>query len=112
MSKFTEALVLFHKEGRIGARDYDPAIGRWTAKDPILFNGGQVGLYVYSMGDAINRFDPSGLASCEYSVGEQRLDTGHGGSSFPMQPQRRKYRPMAEILIRFFFTQDGNPMVV
>jgi len=25
---------------RFGARDYDPEVGRWTAKDPILFNGG------------------------------------------------------------------------
>ena len=25
---------------RFGARDYDPSIGRWTAKDPIDFAGG------------------------------------------------------------------------
>ena len=24
---------------RFGARDYDPSVGRWTAKDPILFEG-------------------------------------------------------------------------
>ncbi|MFP3960574.1 MAG: RHS repeat-associated core domain-containing protein [Spirochaetaceae bacterium] len=29
---------------RFGARDYDPIVGRWTAKDPILFRGGQVNL--------------------------------------------------------------------
>ena len=29
---------------RFGFRDYDPAIGRWTAKDPIDFNGGDVNL--------------------------------------------------------------------
>jgi RHS repeat-associated protein len=26
---------------RFGARDYEPRTGRWTAKDPILFEGGQ-----------------------------------------------------------------------
>jgi RHS repeat-associated protein len=46
---------------RFGARDYDPVTGRWTAKDPILFGGGQADLYVY-VGDApVNRRDPSGL---------------------------------------------------
>ena len=30
---------------RYGARDYDPAAGRWTAKDPIRFGGGDAKLY-------------------------------------------------------------------
>src|SRR5690606_23900684 len=46
---------------RFGARDYDPEIGRWTSKDPILFNGGDVNLYVYVQNDPINWTDPSGL---------------------------------------------------
>ena len=32
---------------RFGFRDYDPDIGRWTAKDPILFIGGSCDLYGY-----------------------------------------------------------------
>ncbi len=32
---------------RFGARDYDPAIGRWTAKDPIDFAGGDMNLFGY-----------------------------------------------------------------
>ena len=32
---------------RFGARDYDPRIGRWTAKDPIRWEGGQCNLYEY-----------------------------------------------------------------
>ena len=32
---------------RFGYRDYAPKIGRWTAKDPILFAGGDVDLYGY-----------------------------------------------------------------
>jgi len=46
---------------RFGARDYDPTTGRWTAKDPILFAGGQGNLYVYVGNDPVNRIDPSGL---------------------------------------------------
>lgn len=45
---------------RFGARVYDPATGRWTAKDPILFDGGDANLYGYVMNDPINLIDPSG----------------------------------------------------
>ena len=47
---------------RFGARDYDPEVGRWTAKDPIRFAGGDGNLYAYVGGDVVNRVDPSGLA--------------------------------------------------
>ncbi len=46
---------------RFGARDYDPQTGRWTAKDPIGFSGGDTNLYSYVVGDPINYFDPDGL---------------------------------------------------
>ena len=52
---------------RFGARDYDPTIGRWTAKDPILFDGGQANLYAYVGDDPLNRFDPRGLS--DYHLG-------------------------------------------
>jgi RHS repeat-associated protein len=48
---------------RFGARDYDPSVGRWTAKDPILFGGGQTNLYVYVGNDPVNFVDPRGLSS-------------------------------------------------
>ena len=47
---------------RFGVRDYDASSGRWTAKDPIRFDGGDSLLYGYSTSDPINRTDPSGLA--------------------------------------------------
>jgi RHS repeat-associated protein len=46
---------------RFGARDYEPSTGRWTAKDPILFLGGNSNLYGYVLNDPVNLFDPSGL---------------------------------------------------
>ena len=45
---------------RFGARDYDPETGRWTSKDPILFNGMQPNLYGYTFGDPVNFVDPDG----------------------------------------------------
>ena len=36
---------------RFGARDYDAETGRWTAKDPILFDGGDSNLYGYVLQD-------------------------------------------------------------
>jgi RHS repeat-associated protein len=45
---------------RFGARDCDPSVGRWTAKDPILFAGGQANLYVYVGNDPVNFVDPEG----------------------------------------------------
>ena len=47
---------------RFGARDYDAVTGRWTAKDPIGFGGGQANLFLYVGGDPVNRVDPTGNA--------------------------------------------------
>ncbi|MBW7908688.1 MAG: RHS repeat-associated core domain-containing protein [Kiritimatiellae bacterium] len=46
---------------RFGYRDYDAATGRWLAKDPILFGGGQANIYLYCHGDPVNYIDPWGL---------------------------------------------------
>jgi RHS repeat-associated protein len=49
---------------RFGARDYDARVGRWTAKDPIGFDGGQVNLFRYTNSDALNVADPEGTYAC------------------------------------------------
>jgi RHS repeat-associated protein len=45
---------------RFGFRDYDPDVGRWTAKDPILFAGGDTDLYGYCLNDPVSYIDPTG----------------------------------------------------
>jgi RHS repeat-associated protein len=45
---------------RFGYRDYDPSIGRWTARDPIGFAGGDTNLYGYVASDPVNFVDPTG----------------------------------------------------
>ncbi|MFN3698365.1 MAG: RHS repeat-associated core domain-containing protein [Pseudobdellovibrio sp.] len=45
---------------KLGARDYDSTVGRWTTKDPIGFNGGDTNLYAYVGGDPMSYVDPSG----------------------------------------------------
>jgi len=46
---------------RFGYRDYDAYTGKWTAKDPIGFDGGDSNLYGYVLGDPVGFFDPLGL---------------------------------------------------
>jgi RHS repeat-associated protein len=40
---------------RFGARDYDAEAGRWTAKDPIGFLGGDTNLFMYCGNDRVPR---------------------------------------------------------
>jgi RHS repeat-associated protein len=45
---------------RFGARDYDPQVGRWTAKDQLGLRA-SFAMYAYSEGDPVNAIDPQGL---------------------------------------------------
>ena len=53
---------------RFGYRDYDPDTGRWTAKDPIGFAGGDTDLFGYCLNDPVNWIDPEGLQSAAPAV--------------------------------------------
>jgi RHS repeat-associated protein len=72
---------------RFGVRDYDAEVGRWTAKDPIRFAGGDENIYAYVGGDPVNLVDPGGMfirgcAPPERS-GEERQDAGPGKDEGP-----------------------------
>jgi RHS repeat-associated protein len=69
---------------RFAARDYDAQAGRWTAKDPVRFDGG-ANFYTYVAGDPVNFFDPIGLTSVTF-------DTGGGTVTVdPEMPGRSPY---------------------
>ena len=53
---------------RFGARDYDPEVGRWTAKDPLLFDGGDTNLYAYAGNDPVNNQDPRGEETAQTGI--------------------------------------------
>jgi RHS repeat-associated protein len=65
-----------------GAREYAPAIGRWTAKDPSLFAGGDSNLYAYVLNDPVNLTDRDGRAGIGWWFGAQaEAGNGFGGSA-------------------------------
>ena len=61
---------------RFGQRDYDPDVGRWTAKDPIGFAGGDTDLYGYVLNNPVNMIDPIGLKNWGSIIGGSALVTG------------------------------------
>ena len=76
---------------RFGARDYDAQTGRWTAKDPIRFAGGDTNLYGYVVNDPVN-IDPR---ACYL-----------GGALMPVNPMGKLLRSIG----RDRFNETGNPL--
>nr|WP_321402208.1 RHS repeat-associated core domain-containing protein [uncultured Desulfobacter sp.] len=66
---------------RFGFRDYDPDTGRWTAKDPIFFAGGDTDLYGYVLNDPVNFIDPWGLKKWHAPDGTHTV--GRSGTPVP-----------------------------
>jgi RHS repeat-associated protein len=53
---------------RFGARDYEPASGRWTARDPSFFSGSPHNLYAYVGSNPVTMTDPTGLVCVGFSA--------------------------------------------
>ena len=74
---------------RFGFRDYDPDIGRWTAKDPILFASGDVDLYGYCLSNPVNFNDPWGLQMTVREVGNIVFNETRSLSGSEIEDARR-----------------------
>ena len=65
-----------------GFREYDAYTGKWTAKDPILFEGGDSNLYGYVLNDLV---DPWGLWSLSFEF----YDFFGGGLTLGKNPDNK-----------------------
>ena len=67
----------------VGARLYDPVIGRFLSRDPITLTGTATSANPYSFAenDPINMSDPSGMCPPEQACGDE--NKGTGGSDTP-----------------------------
>ena len=83
---------------RFGVRDYDAQVGRWTAKDPIDFDGGGKNLYGYVLQDPINATDAWGLSTDNYVPDKYK----HGG------PHVDRYTKDGQNVGRY--KKDGTPL--
>ncbi|GFM32755.1 RHS repeat domain-containing protein [Desulfovibrio subterraneus] len=68
----------------LGAREYDPSIGRFIQPDPLGYAGGDVDVYGYCLDDPINLVDPMGLEGA--AVNEVRRPIAHAPIVVPGMP--------------------------
>ncbi len=57
----------------MGARFYDPTIGRWLSEDPVqdTFNPAALNFYAYVQNSPVNWIDPTGLQTCDQACLEE-----------------------------------------
>ena len=89
-----------------GYREYDSFTGKWTAKDPIGFDGGDSNLYGYVLGDPVRLVDPEGLRTDIFiweGVGYGTSAFGHisigiNGLSYSWGPKGMDIRDLGEYI--------------
>jgi RHS repeat-associated protein len=70
---------------RFGERDYDPASGRFTERDPTSYKGG-LNLYAYAGDDPIDNIDPNGTGLSEKEVNETLSKLSEAEQSLANEP--------------------------
>ncbi len=88
---------------RFGARDYFPAAGRWTARDPLGFRGGSSSLAEYADNDPVDAVDPTGTTVMSNACFLLRFLTGLGPRAYDYpenspEVQEFKRSPGGEIM--------------
>lgn len=86
-------------------RAYDPALGRWTSRDPILRKGGSANLYAYVDDEPIDAIDPFGadtitvgiyttpLSGINIPEGHASINLGDGYTGFYPDPTVGAFGP-------------------
>jgi RHS repeat-associated protein len=105
---------------RLGWRDYDPETGRFTAKDPIGYAGGNPDLYGYCLDDPVNLKDPEGLEGNglwesftdwlvpSADAATLTTDMDNNTTTFDPRPEDPEGKPFT-IEIRNKVTRDSDP---
>lgn len=86
----------------MGARYYDPLLGRFLSEDPIGIQGG-LNLYTYAANNPVSMRDPSGLDP------DPRCDPGDGGGQDSQYCQEGDGRPWPHTCANHPGTSDCDP---
>ena len=81
---------------RFGARDYDSSIGRWTAKDPINFAGGDANLYRYVGNNPVNFVDFLGRAKVDFDDLARQAEEALEAIRDPWAPKETQVFPASD----------------
>ena len=91
-----------------GYREYDAYTGKWTAKDPIGFAGGDSNLYGYVLGDPVGFVDPEGLMTLPDSP--TKLPDGWEKDTTHRNPNGEKWvHPRSGDQLEWHPGQKGKP---
>jgi RHS repeat-associated protein len=86
------------------ARWYDPQVGRFISEDPIGFKGGDVNVYNYVAGNAVNLRDPNG----QWSTEAHNYIISEAFKNCLSQPQLQKLKEASRYVDRIAGQTEAN----